>query len=147
MRILGIPATAWLSVTALLLGSFALSCAAEPEPQLAGTSWNLTTMELSDDLRDVSQADPVTIEFSSDGNLNGITGCNAYSGTYDLNGSAFRIEEFRITEASCLVPELNEREANYTRILIVATSASVVDDKLLIADQDGQTLTFKAKSP
>ena len=104
-------------------------------------------MGLSDDLRDISHAAPVTIEFASDGKLNGITGCNAYSGTYDLNGSAFRIEEFRITEASCLVPELNEREAKYTRILTNATSAAVVDDKLLIADQDGQTLTFKARSP
>ena len=147
MTILDIPTTGRLSATALLLCLFALSCAGEPGPRLASTSWNLTTMGSSDDLRAVSQADPVTIEFSSRGKLNGVTECNAYSGTYDLNGSAFRIKEFRITEASCPEPELNEREAEYTLILTNATSASVVDDKLLIADRDGQTLTFQPKSP
>ena len=147
MRIVGLLTIGRFSATALILCLFTLSCAAEPEPPLAGTSWSLTTLGLSDDLRDISHAAPVTIEFASDGKLNGITGCNGYSGKYDLNGSAFRIEQFRITEASCLVPELNEREAKYTRILIDATSASVVNDNLLIADRNGQTLTFKARSP
>ena len=104
-------------------------------------------MEISGELREVSQADPVTIEFASRGKLSGITTCNAYSGTYDRNGSAFRIKEFRSTEASCLEQELNEREGEYTRILTNATGATVVDGNLLIADPNGQTLTFQPKSP
>lgn len=143
----------------------------------AGTSWTLAAMGDGDSLRMVAAGPPVTLEFPDAQpsewtyrtqtwtELTGDTGCNAYSGAfeiayesvdvsmppgradvsladYDGGGMAVRMVDFEITERGCPTRVLSEREAMYRGTLATARSAMLVGPRLIIEGATGGVLVL-----
>ena len=111
----------------------------------------------ADNLREVSQTHPVTLAFPlpipgyrPEYHLQGSTGCNGYSGAYDVRGYAgeyFRIVDLTIQERGCPTPELSQREREYINILTNTRKATLMEtpggQRLAIEAEDGRVLVFR----
>jgi heat shock protein HslJ len=65
----------------------------------------------------------VTAIFDADGTLRGFDGCNDYSTTYTLDGSAISISDAIVTtRMACASDELSEQSAQYAAALVAATT-------------------------
>lgn len=126
-------------VMAVALLLLVVSCSSGPV--LDGTSWTLEAMGSGENPPTVSMEPPITLEFQDAGRMEGLTGCNSYTGTYELDGSDFRVG-FSITEAGCPTDELGERERAYKRTLADAQRIALDGSALIIETEDGKTLKF-----
>ena len=85
-------------LTLLLLT--ACSTAAGPtEDPLAGTAWELIAYRKSRPI----PGSVITAVFE-DGQVRGTTGCNSYSGPYQVDGDRIAIGPLAVTEMACLEP-------------------------------------------
>ena len=163
----------------LMVGSFAsLGGVCDPvdwdpttwSQRFVNSSWTLTAMGDGQSLRMVSNTPPVTLEFTDAhalerAELNGDTGCNAYSGAFEPGienggvaiplgrvtvsgvgdsggGMPVRMVDFEITERGCPTPDLFEREAMYQDTLTTARSAMRVGPRLIIESVTGGVLVL-----
>lgn len=63
-------------------------------PDLAGTSWSVTKYTMAEgSLTGVLDGTEVTIIFGNDGTISGFTGCNDYTGTFEVEGPYDPFEE------------------------------------------------------
>ena len=91
----------------------------------------------------MSTESPVTIKFAGDGKgLIGHTGCNAYRGTYEVEGASFRVVDFEKTEAGCPTDELFKQKTEYIRALLSADNFGIRESVLDITTLDGPQLAF-----
>ena len=77
----------------------------------------------------------LTIEFSSDGQVNGSAGCNSYFGSYDLDGSSLITDPIGSTEMWC--EGLMDQESTFLQALQTATGLTVTENSLTIHTPDG----------
>jgi heat shock protein HslJ len=110
--------------------------------ELADTSWNVLAMlNYTDGFASVLNGTDVTIDFGADGGISGSTGCNEYSGTYEVDGDAIVIGTLAVTERACLEPEgAMEQETIFLDRLQGAATFAIVDDELTLFDTDGNRL-------
>jgi heat shock protein HslJ len=89
----------------------------------------------------------VTLELGADGTIGGNSGCNAYSGTYDLVGGVFeRGAEMAMTAIGCR-PELERLEDAYLRALRLVDTAAIEEDGSLHLSGEGAELVFEQIEP
>lgn len=107
-----------------------------PVPTLAGTSWKVTDYGMEDGaLTNVLSGTEVTIVFGQDGSVSGSTGCNEYTGSYEVqgpydefedgvrddnDGQAIQISSISATERACEGGFVMEQEADHIRNLLGA---------------------------
>ena len=99
------------------------------------------------DARPIDGALP-TMEFE-DGQVSGTTGCNHYSGSYQINGNAISFDALFSTEMACMDPEgVMEQERIYLELLGSADRFELSDseDVLTIYAGPHQILTFEVKN-
>lgn len=91
----------------------------------------------------------ITAEFGSDGTLSGSSGCNRYTGSYQVDSDQLQIGALASTMMACLDPAgLMEQETAYLQVLSNAASFRLADSKLELLDDDGQvTLVFSETPP
>jgi heat shock protein HslJ len=77
----------------------------------------------------------------ADGKLGGSTGCNAYGGSYAMNGGKLKITDIISTMRACEEPT-PEFEKGFFDTLERATSAEVKGGTLMIRDLTGTFLRF-----
>jgi heat shock protein HslJ len=98
-----------------------------PVPTLAGTSWTVTFYNMNTGaMTNVVGDTKVTMVFGDDGTISGSTGCNEYSGTYEVagpydefeegvrdenDGQAIQIGSITVTERGCEGAFVMEQEA------------------------------------
>jgi heat shock protein HslJ len=82
--------------------------------------------------------------FMEDGEANGSTGCNSFSGTYEIDGASLSFDEnFAVTQAFC-EGEPGEVEQAYLAALPTVASWSIEGTELTLLDGAGATaLTFE----
>ena len=98
---------------------------------LAGTEWVWTETLMSDDTKIAPvQADVFTLIFNPDGTINAATDCNAFSGSYTVNGSKISIELPISTRMAC--PEDAQQDA-YIKNLTSVQSFVMADGDLVLA--------------
>ena len=132
-----------IAFCALFLSACAVGSLAS-EPTLDGITWVLTTYN---DARPIDGALP-TMEFE-DGQVSGTTGCNHYSGSYQIKGDTISFSALSQTEMACMDPEgVMEQERINLELLGSADRFELSDseDVLTIYSGPHQILTFEVKN-
>ena len=105
---------------------------------LDGTSWQLIYYRKTT----VSEGIDITAIFE-DGNISGSSGCNSYSGSYQVDGSKISFGPLAGTLMACMdPPEVMEMEQMYQEWLMDAQTFELSPDQLMIFRSDGEALTF-----
>lgn len=104
---------------------------------LSGTEWVLALINN----REIVQGAEVTLSFD-DSTASGISGCNSYGGGYTTDpGGTIAFDEMVQTLMLCTEPTgVMELEEDYIDTLRLAQSYRVVNDRLEIQDQAGNTI-------
>ncbi|MEZ4864903.1 MAG: META domain-containing protein [Caldilineaceae bacterium] len=115
-----------------------------PNP-LANTSWQLTTFEDNGGSTPVVAGSMVTLEFTSDTQAGGNSGCNSYGGTYTVQGESITFSEMAATLMACTDADIMTQEQQYLDALHSADRFAVDGDQLTIwYDNDNSKLIFTA---
>lgn len=83
---------------------------------------------------------PATLRFAAAGALDGTTGCNNFSGTYNAAGTALTISLGPMTQMACADPATQAQERAVLESLPKVASAGVDGDHLVLRDGGGATL-------
>ena len=95
---------------------------APPTNPLAGQTYTLDKLNGAPILTNTN----MTITFSSDGTLNGFSGCNNYSGRYTANNGQITVSEINGTNMFCVDPPgVMEQEGAYINALRAAASFEI----------------------
>jgi heat shock protein HslJ len=110
----------------------------EPDAALVGTMWLLETL-----VRGEAASTPIadaTIVFAADGTVEGITGCNSFSGSYDPDTG---FGPLMSSLMACDEPRADQEQFVYS-ILVPGASVSIDGPMLTIADLEGNALLYQA---
>jgi len=110
---------------------------------LTSMQWELKTINGKDAVAtDYASGLPVA-NFSTDHKVSGKSGCNSYSGSYNLNDEGgINMSEFITTKMFCE----GQGEANYLKALNSANVAKVEKDKLVLYNGVDEILVFTPKN-
>ena len=112
----------------------------EGEVQLAGTSWLVETMGGT---AIVAGSEP-QITFTSNGQVNGTTGCNRFFGGYTQSGGDVTFSGVGMTKMACLNDGIMAQEIAFTNILSGKTKATIDGlGNLVIKGEDGISFTAR----
>jgi heat shock protein HslJ len=111
------------------------------DQELRGTTWTLLRIGGEE----LIPGTAVTISFTdvaTDDVVEGEAGCNSYGGVYSTGlGNELSIRNVVRTEVFCMEPEgVMEQEEEFLRNLERAEAFDIMNDRLEIQDQAGQTL-------
>ena len=143
---LGKPAQQTLIIFLILV---ALLGCSQKVSELAGTDWELTSL----DGKSLIEGTTIPLSFAEE-YLGGEMDCNHFGGSPDGgkyratgDGTFALILPLAVTVQLCTEPEgIMEQEAAYIEALMNAANFSMVDNRLEIDNEDGETiLIFQAK--
>jgi len=125
-------------------------------PELTGTSWRVTTYRLpTGSLTNPWPGTELTLRFGDDGTLSGSTGCNDYSGIFEVegpydefvegvrdenDGQAIRFGALTLTEKACTKASYAEQEAELVELVESARRWFVSRGNLILRTADGSLL-------
>ncbi len=133
-----------LAATAAILVVVTSACGDDEQsadtssPTLAGTSWTLADVTITD--KSVDAVAEATLAFDDNGTaISGSTGCNRFAGTYTQSDSNLTIAPGPTTLAACADPAAIAQE---TAILghLPNVATFTVDKQLVLRDSNGTTL-------
>lgn len=110
----------------------------ETEDPLAGTAWVLESFGTVGAEEPAVGEVPVTLEFSTDGQMGGNGGCNSYGGSYELDGNTLAFGEIVSTLVACVDTAQMEQEVQYFDALQTASEFQLEGDRLTITYNEGQ---------
>ncbi|WP_051234606.1 META domain-containing protein [Marinimicrobium agarilyticum] len=100
-------------------------CAGDPRALLVGPEWVVEDING----QGIIDSSRITLNFTENGNVQGLASCNRYNGRYQLTGQGLRIEQLSQTRMAC-APALMQQEqkvletlANVTRFRLDKTGA------------------------
>ena len=111
-----------------------------PPAALTGVTWRI--VQYSDGAGGLASPLPgtqITMLFADDGTVSGDSGCNSYSGTYQLNGSSLTFGPLITTLRACADP-VNVQERLFFTAVGSAAAYQIVGDRMTISDAAGATL-------
>ena len=115
---------------------------------LAGTEWRLVTLGPPGSETDVVTGTTVTVRLGEDGRASGSTGCNTYSGTYEVRGDTISFGRLASTRRACLDQNANEQERRFLAALEAANRFRLSSNRLtIISDRGRMILNFVSTSP
>lgn len=86
--------------------------------------------------------EPLTVRFSKEGRISGFSGCNTYTGQYNVMDDALSVGPLASTRRACLSPALQTQEQTYLQDLQAVRSFSVAGTQLILITQSGKRLVF-----
>ena len=86
--------------------------------------------------------EPLTVRFSKEGRISGFSGCNTYTGQYDVTDDILSVGPLASTRKACLSPALQTQEQTYLLDLQAVRSFSVAGTQLILITQAGKRLVF-----
>lgn len=135
---------------AVLVGATLAACG-DSEPGAGGSItdvvWQLTGGTVDGAALTPITGAPVTITFTADGTVGGISACNSYGGSFVVDGSDLTFPEplFQ-TEMACMDDGVMELEAAFLGALARATGFTAASDSLVVTG-DGVELRFEVQPP
>ena len=132
--------TLTLLVASLLMLVAACTPNSGASSNLAGNNYQLVAI----DGQPVDSALPeVTLNFGDDGAIGGSTSCNAYGGSYPIDGNTITFSEVFQTLMACLDDGVMELESAYTGFLNPSPHTfSLNGADLTLPAANGQTMQF-----
>jgi heat shock protein HslJ len=132
-------------IVATALAACAPSSAADAawSSNVTGKSWQWTASTTKAPASQAVVPDPAnyTITFAADGTYNGKADCNQINGKYTVGTGTITIEPGASTMAAC---GDNSQDALFVAGLQGATTWSLLDGALVLANAAGDTFTFTA---
>ena len=118
---------------------FLLSACVEINPRdvLNGTSWTLMSLDNTLPL----EGRKFTLEFA-EGRIRGSSGCNSFSGTYEIIGEKISTGPIAMTMMACAETGVMEQEQAYLEHLQDAKTFKLSEGQLKIIRSDGKALKF-----
>jgi heat shock protein HslJ len=110
---------------------------------VAGTDWRLVSLGPAGAEAGLVAGTTVTLRFGEDGRASGSTGCNSYSGTYQVRGDNIAFGRLISTRRACLDQNANQQEQRFLAALEAANRFRLSSDRLtIIADRNRSVLNF-----
>jgi heat shock protein HslJ len=108
---------------------------------LAGTSWKVTNYNNGNQgVESLIIGSEISLNFGTDGQVNGSAGCNRYSGPYQSKDAALQVGSLATTRMACATPNgVMDQEAKYLTALQKAATYSIDGSTLTIRDASGAT--------
>lgn len=85
----------------------------------------------------------LTIRFH-DGNVKGSSGCNTFSGRYEVQNEHITITALELTTDNCMKPGIMEQERAFTKFLAEVDTFAVSKDELVLTAKDGGLVKFES---
>ncbi len=117
------------------------ACGGEGNP-LADTEWRLVALGNADAPTEVVAGNP-TAEFTTDTDMTGWTGCNAYGARYSVEEAQLRLDNLGWTEAGCPSQALFRQEQRMQDLLATVERFEVSGQQLTLHSEGGQALVFE----
>jgi heat shock protein HslJ len=99
-------------------------------------AWTVTSYYAGTAVVSVLGGATLTAEFA-EGTVSGNTGCNTFTGPYEIDGTSIDIGTLAVTLSACETEELQTQEANYLAALELAATFQVVGNRLDLFRDDG----------
>jgi heat shock protein HslJ len=110
---------------------------------LTGSDWKLVSIGPSGAEVDVVAGTTVTLRFGEDGRASGSTGCNSYSGTYQVRGDNVSFSRLVSTRRACLDQNANQQEQRLLSTLEAANRFRLSSNRLtILSDRARSVLNF-----
>jgi heat shock protein HslJ len=74
----------------------------------------------------------------------GSTGCNRFSGSYELSGDSLRLGPLAATRRACLDPKMNRQESTLFEAFDATRSWKATGDTLVLSGEGGPVARFVA---
>ena len=107
---------------------------------LTGTEWTLVSIGGAGAEEGLVAGTTVTLKFGEDGRASGSTGCNSYSGTYQVRGDSVTFGRLISTRRACLDQNANQQEQRYLSALEMANRFRLNSNRLTILSDRGRTV-------
>lgn len=115
---------------------------------LTGTEWRLVSLGPAGAETDVIPGTTVTLRFGDDGRASGSTGCNSYSGTYQVRGDSVTFGRLISTRRACVDQNANQQEQRFLAALEAANRFRLAANRLTILSERGRNvLNFVSDAP
>ena len=101
-------------------------CGGEPMELLLGEAWQVVERAGAR----VSDAQPMTLVFGSDGRIAGMAACNRYSGAFSLSGEGLRLSQIIATRMACAPALMNDEQGFFAALSAVTGFAIGADGSL-----------------
>jgi heat shock protein HslJ len=112
---------------------------------LENTYWRATAINDRPVRVDENLTEPHLLLQSDDTQASGSTGCNGFSGGYQLSGDSLRFGDLLSTLRACVDPELNRQERAFLDALGGTRTWRVTRDTLVLSGQTGPLVRFTAQ--
>lgn len=111
---------------------------ASQSQSLAGTSWRATGINNGKAaVVSVVRDSIVSMDFAADGKVSGSAGCNQYTATYQLSGSALQFSAAAATRKMCAAPGVMEQEQQFLKALESVATTRIEADRLELRTAQG----------
>jgi heat shock protein HslJ len=107
---------------------------------LTGTDWRLASLGPAGAETDVIAGTTVTLRFGEEGRASGSTGCNNYSGTYQVRGDNISFSRLVSTRRACLDQNANQQEQRFLSALEAANRFRLTSNRLTILSDRARTI-------
>ena len=128
-------------VISLVIALFFQACSLFPFSQmdpLDGSEWELVFMGKSVPI----SGRPITIAFSG-GDAHGSSGCNSYSGQYEIKSDRIAFGPLAMTEMACMDAGVMDQEMEYLTFLSEVAFFELLDGSLVLQQETQDELIFK----
>jgi heat shock protein HslJ len=100
--------------------------------ELGGTAWQVLSVNNGKQaVVSTIIGSKLTVNFSTDGKLSGLAGCNQYTASYEVSGKTIKISSVAATRKLCMKLEgIMEQEAQFLRTLETVTSYRIDGTRL-----------------
>jgi heat shock protein HslJ len=106
---------------------------------LTGTLWQVTNYNNGKQaVVGLVTGSEISLNFGTDGQVSGHSGCNTYRGGYETSGDTLKVGPLASTQMACATPEgVMEQEQQYLAGLQNAATYEITDNRLTIRDASG----------
>jgi heat shock protein HslJ len=137
MTLMKSRATFLIATTVLIIYLLSACGGINPRDTLNGTAWTLTSIDNIPPL----EGRKLSIAFA-EGKLSGSSGCNSYSGSYEINGEKISAGPIAMTLMACVDPGVMDQEQSFLAYLGDLKTFVRSDGQLQLFRSDGKSLTF-----
>jgi len=110
---------------------------------LTGIDWRLVSLGPVGAETDVIAGTTVTLKLAEGERVSGSTGCNSYSGTYQVRGDNVSFSRLVSTRRACLEQNANEQEQRFLSTLEAANRFRLSPNRLtILSDRSRSVLNF-----
>jgi hypothetical protein len=108
-----------------------------------GVEWRLVSLGPTGAEASLVAGTTVTLRFGEDGRASGSTGCNSYSGTYQVRGDNISFSRLISTRRACLDQNANQQEQRFLSTLEAANRFRFASNRLtILSDRGRSSLNF-----